>query len=319
VTSDDHTAERRALHHERWRLLREVQALLKGPMVVLGFVWLALLVVDLTRGLNGPLQLLVNAVWALFVVDFMLRLVIAPRKGAFLRRNWLSLISLLLPALRVLRAVRLFSILRAARATRSLSLLRLITSLNRGLGSTRIALQRRGVGYVAVITILVMFTGAAGMMQFESPSAVQEATLAAAGTTEVGLDSYGDALWWTAMLMTTLGSDYWPRTPEGRVLTVLLALYAFAVFGYITASIASFFVGRDHTSTLTSAASTSTAPTEIAAVRQELASIKEHLADLSAIVRPLSLPTGSPTTTNQRPSWRRGVGTTEANRVSGET
>ena len=48
------------------------------------------------------------------------------------------------------------------------------------------------------------------------------------------------AVWWTAMLLTTMGSEYWPRTPEGRVLCLLLALYAFAVFGYVTAAIAAY-------------------------------------------------------------------------------
>ena len=36
-----------------------------------------------------------------------------------------------------------------------------------------------------------------------------------------------------------------PLTPKGRVLGLLLAIYGFAVFGYATASIASFFVTRD--------------------------------------------------------------------------
>jgi voltage-gated potassium channel len=60
-----------------------------------------------------------------------------------------------------------------------------------------------------------------------------------------GFTSYGDALWWTAMLLTSIGSQYWPVTTEGRLLTVLLSLYGFATFGYITATIASYFVGRD--------------------------------------------------------------------------
>jgi voltage-gated potassium channel len=47
------------------------------------------------------------------------------------------------------------------------------------------------------------------------------------------------------MLLTTMGSDYWPRTAEGRLLCLLLAVYAFAVFGYVTAAIAAYFVGRD--------------------------------------------------------------------------
>jgi len=60
-----------------------------------------------------------------------------------------------------------------------------------------------------------------------------------------GIHDYGTALWWTAMLMTTMGSAYWPQTGEGRILCVLLALYAFAVFGYVTATLATFFVSRD--------------------------------------------------------------------------
>ena len=47
------------------------------------------------------------------------------------------------------------------------------------------------------------------------------------------------------MLLTTMGSDYWPRTPEGRLLCLLLAIYAFTVFGYVTAAIAAYFVDRD--------------------------------------------------------------------------
>jgi voltage-gated potassium channel len=47
------------------------------------------------------------------------------------------------------------------------------------------------------------------------------------------------------MLVTTIGSEFWPRTTEGRLLTFLVSLYGLAVLGYITATLASFFVGRD--------------------------------------------------------------------------
>lgn len=60
---------------------------------------------------------------------------------------------------------------------------------------------------------------------------------------ESGLHNYSAAFWWTAMLMTTMGSDYSPKTPEGQVLCFFLALYAFAVFGYVTATLATFFIG----------------------------------------------------------------------------
>jgi voltage-gated potassium channel len=98
----------------------------------------------------------------------------------------------------------------------------------------RTTLRRRQFGYVAGLTILIIFLGAAGMASFES---AEEA--------KGGFASYSHALWWTAMLVTSIGSDFWPVTTEGRILALLLSVYGLAVFGYITASFASFFVGRD--------------------------------------------------------------------------
>jgi voltage-gated potassium channel len=60
-----------------------------------------------------------------------------------------------------------------------------------------------------------------------------------------GLKNYADALWWTTMVRTTLGSEYWPKSPEGRLICLFLAIYAITVFGYMTAELASFFVDRD--------------------------------------------------------------------------
>lgn len=60
-----------------------------------------------------------------------------------------------------------------------------------------------------------------------------------------GFQSYPDALWWTAMIMTTMGSDYWSRMPVGRMLAFLLSSYAFTFLGYTAATIASHFVGED--------------------------------------------------------------------------
>ena len=216
--------DRPAAERERWELLRQLHALLEGPLIVLGFVWLALLIADLTTGLNRPLQFLSHGIWALFVLDFLLRLVIAPSKRTYVRQNWLTAISLLLPALRVLRLFRAFRLLRAVRATRSVSFIRLVTSLNRGMRALGATLGRRGIGYVAALTAIMTFTGAAGMAYFEHPAALREAEYALAADGAVGLASYGEALWWTAMIMTTMGSEYWPKSAEGRMLAVLLAL-----------------------------------------------------------------------------------------------
>jgi voltage-gated potassium channel len=77
------------------------------------------------------------------------------------------------------------------------------------------------------------------------------------------------------MVMTTMGSDYFPKTPEGRVLCFMLAVYAFAIFGYVTATIATFFVGQDandEEGDLTSEKSVRALQAEIVALRKELRS-----------------------------------------------
>lgn len=48
------------------------------------------------------------------------------------------------------------------------------------------------------------------------------------------------------MLMPTIGSQYWPVTMTGRLLCLLISLYSLGVFGYITATLASFFVNSRH-------------------------------------------------------------------------
>jgi len=222
-----------ALTRERHRLATRISRALETPMTILGFIWLVLLIVDLTRGLSPLLSGLSHLIWALFVLQFLVEFFIAPRKLAYFRRNWLTVIALALPALRVLSVFRVLRGVRAVSALRGARLVRVVSSANRGMRALGRVMGRRGFGYVASLTMLVTLAGAAGMYAFEHS--------VPGGT----LNSYGSALKWTAMTLTTMGSDYFPRTAEGRLLCLLLAVYGFAVFGYVTATIASFFVARD--------------------------------------------------------------------------
>lgn len=221
------------IERERFEVLQQLEDWMELPLLFLGFVWLALLVVELTYGLTPPLETASTVIWIVFLVDFVAKLILAPRKLAYFRTHWLTALALVVPAFRVLRFARVVRLTRAARAARSVRLFRMLTSLNRGMRALRASLRRRGVVYVALLTALVALVGAAGIFAFEKPS-------------EGGrIESYGDALWWTAMLLTTLGSEKWPETGAGRTLCFALALYATAVFGYLTASLASYFIDRD--------------------------------------------------------------------------
>ncbi len=59
-----------------------------------------------------------------------------------------------------------------------------------------------------------------------------------------GMESYPDALWWTIMMMTTIGSEYIPHTTAGRLLAIVISFYAIAIFGYVTAILASLLIDK---------------------------------------------------------------------------
>lgn len=255
---------RSALDRNRVELLQQMEEWLEIPMIVLGFGWLALLVAELVWGISPLLETLSTVIWGVFLLDFGVRFTLAPAKLAYLRANWLTAIALAIPALRVFRIFFVLRFLRAARAVRGLQLVRVVTSLNRGMKALRGSMGRRGMGYIVAFTTLVAVTGAAAMFAFEREAG--------------GLESYGAALWWTAMLLTTMGSDYWPQSAEGRLLAFFLSLYAFGVFGYVTAALAAFFLGREAQRSdgeLPNPASIGQLHAEIAALRTELRQLSQ--------------------------------------------
>lgn len=227
-------------------------------MVVLGFLWLGLLIVELVYRSSPALETIGVVIWIIFILDFAIKFTLAPEKISFIKSNIITSISLVVPAFRVLRV---FSVVRFLRLSRSLRLVKVIGSLNRGMRALSATMKRRAFGYVILLTLIVVFAGAAGMYAFE-------------GEVSGGLRDYATALWWTSMIMATMGSDYWPKTAEGRILCIILALYAFAVFGYITATLASYFIGRDAESN----------NSELAGSRQ-LEQLRKEIAELKDLIR----------------------------------
>lgn len=261
---DKQNPDDEALDRERYELLQRLEDWLETPMLILAFVWLALLIGELIWGESLAFEIIGTIIWVIFILDFVVEFILAPRKAAYIKNNWPTAISLLIPALRLFRVVRVVRLLRLTRVGRGLRLFRVVSSLNRGMRALGANLQRRGFGYVVALTILVIFAGAAGMYTFENG-------------VPGGLDSYGEALWWTAMVMTTMGSQYWPETLEGRILCFFLALYAFAVFGYVTATLATFFVGRDAENNEAELAGAK----ELIAVREELTALRAEIRAMS--------------------------------------
>jgi voltage-gated potassium channel len=195
---------------------RRVDWWLTGLAVVFlgGYAW-QVLDTSLGPGGHDALELLLTAAWAVFGVDFLVRLALAHRRGRYLLRHLPDLLVLLLPMLRPLRA------LRAVLA---------IGVLNRQLRDNA---RGRVAFYVAGTVVLVGFVASVAVFDAERDAP------------DASITTFGDALWWTVTTVSTVGyGDRYPVTGEGRLVAVLLMLAGIALLGVVTAAVASWFVGR---------------------------------------------------------------------------
>ncbi len=200
-----------------------------GLVTALAFVFLGLIVLELAVPLSPAwsrrVELASYLIWAVFLVDFTVRFVLAEDRVAYLRANWLSALAVALPAFRVLRAAR------ALRVARGLRVARLVTTTSRGARALQRVMGAGGVGYVLAFTVVVVLVAGAGVPSLER------------GEPGARITSFGEGLWWAATTVTTLGSPAYPVTPEGRVLGLLVMVYGLAVSGYVTAVLAVFLLG----------------------------------------------------------------------------
>lgn len=167
-------------------------------------------------GLETTLWVAGWVLWAVFVAEFVVRLVVAPDTGRFLRRNWWQVLFLALPMLRVLRLVRAVRVLRAGRVLSSS--VRTTRSAHRLLGG------RLGwLGLVAAIIVLA-----------------SSQVLYADGV----YDRYGDALH-AAALATITGEPLGQPGPLAKILEVVLGACSVVVFATFAGSLGAYFLRWD--------------------------------------------------------------------------
>ncbi|HEV8052704.1 MAG TPA: ion transporter [Parachlamydiaceae bacterium] len=214
--------DKEKLDQERLEILFMWNQWFEIPLIILGFCWLVLIIIELSVGLSPFLENLSFTIWVIFILDFIVRFSLAPFKIKYLKSEWITLFALVVPAFRVFKSFQLL------RVTKSIYLVKVAASIRRGMQILGSVFGRHGFGYIIGLTFLVILLGAAGIQSLENK-----------------FENYGDALWWTAMMITTMGTDFWPETPEGRILCLGISIYAFAIFGYITATVASFLIEKD--------------------------------------------------------------------------
>ena len=134
-----------AEHRLRRKTLSGLGAGLETPMILLSFAWLLLVVADLIWGANQAIDVAEVTIWIIFIAEFLVRLILAPEKLRFILSNWLTAVALIVPAFRMLEALRF---LRLACAARGLRLIRIVGTANRGMNALRKSLNRRRLGFV---------------------------------------------------------------------------------------------------------------------------------------------------------------------------
>jgi voltage-gated potassium channel len=194
------------------------------PMLIISTIFLLVILVPLVFGrlpdwARNTLTVVETTLWIIFVVDYLVRLVLAPRRWRFFYRHIPELVVIAVPVLRPLRSLQALRLLRLG-----------------GLGTVanryaRRSLQTRSVLLVTAVTIILVITVAGVVLILER------------GNSAAVISTYPEALWWALSTVTTVGyGDLYPVTNAGRVAALVLMMAGIALVGIITAAVAAWFV-----------------------------------------------------------------------------
>ncbi len=216
---------------QRYRLVAQIERLLDGPTTYLAIIFALALVAEIAlsaQGMAVPAVLgwIQLAIWVVFIIHFLLGITISPDRIRYLRRNWLTAVSLLVPFLRAFRA------LRAVRALRATNSLRVVAGFNRMARSLRAGLAWTRAGYAGGLAVTAALLGSAALLMFESEAPNSQ------------IVDYGEALWWAAATLTTVGAASEPVTLGGRVVALILMLGGLVLLGYVAGVLAAVLFGH---------------------------------------------------------------------------
>ncbi len=248
--------------------LTHFEKTLQNPMLFLSFLWLCVLIMELVNGPDPKLTFLGTTLWFTFVLYFLLRLVTTTNRKNLLKKNWVFILAILATILRFFPELRSHLLVRSITVTFGIQVIWIFASAEQGVRFIHRALGRRGVGYVLTLTAILLFAASAAILHFESES-----------TSDLRIQSYLGALWWTAMQMTNIGSSYALKTPWGKFLGLMVSIYSAGMFGYLTALFASLIIDRD-----------TKPPSVDLALQHQLEDLKADLAQLHSLLNDKSPP-----------------------------
>ena len=136
---------------------------------------------DMTSGLSNILKIIDNIIYAIFIMDYVIRFIIAKSKKDFFKSNILDLIAII-PFNSAFRAFRMLKFTRLLKMTK---LFRLASISARLLKKVKRFLNTNGLKYVLCLVIVSVVISALAMTKVEHMS-------------------FNDALWWAFVTATTV-------------------------------------------------------------------------------------------------------------------
>ncbi len=207
------------------------------PLIVLAVGSLPILLLELVsnRLSNSDQQFIqiVNVVvFVAFFVDYLVELAIARQKSSYIRHEWTSLLVVVAQGLAISSSLGLFGALRSLRALRLFVAIGRLVAIGSAAGKeTRRIFARRAASLAIGVAGFTWITSAVGF------------TLAEDVGVNGRVKSFGDALWWSASTISTVGyGDIYPVSAAGRTLAVFTMMIGVSVFGVLTARIAQFLI-----------------------------------------------------------------------------
>ncbi|MFD5143989.1 potassium channel family protein [Streptomyces sp. NPDC058401] len=197
----------------------EWEAAGEGPLLVVSLVFMACFAVPIAdQGLSASMRLVcligLAVTWAVFLVDYLVRLALARGRRAWFVRHLPDLVIVLLPFLRPVRAVRELTAVSTLRHR-----------VRRGLDVELML-------YAGMASVLLC--GAGALVALEAERDAPGATIT----------SFGLAAYWAATTMTmTMYGELYPITPVGRLTAVGLSVVAVGLFGVVIGAFASWYSG----------------------------------------------------------------------------
>ena len=196
-------------------------------------------------GAKDAAELVIDAVWVLFGVDYLVRLALASSRSRWFLHHLPDLAVIALPILRPLRLLRLVT---------------LVGIMQRSAGT---ALRGRITLYTAGSATLLIFTSALAALdaeRHEPGSSIQ---------------SFGQALWWALTTITTVGyGDTFPLSTQGRFIAALLMIGGVALAGVVTATLASWIVSLVEEENAEQEAATQA---QVATLQQQVSELSERI------------------------------------------